>query len=409
MAIELTANGVIKSTITEIREDLQNKAFETVKDFSNLPSSIQNNLIDESAIIVNEFEDMIANLMNGISPAYANDFIIEQLGSAFGIKRKDKAKQNVMLEFEGLAGVIIPSGTQVGSADGQYTFSTTTQGIIKADGKATINAEAEDYYDKIIDANTLNVMITDILNVNSANNPNSSSEPILEENFSDYRARVQNRMQANRNGTMATLYDNLLNVKGVSSRLITYRLDSKLIDGARLNTLEIVCGGGDDYEVAEAIFNSILMTESLISEPSGNDTKRTIKKNVVFNEIEFPISFTRPLIKNMSINVNLSVLSGYINIPSEAMQELLKIVFENYINNLKIGYSPSINSFNNLIYDVFLDNNYTLDIITGITYAITIDDKTVQFNSQGMIDDIYFDNAFKLFKFESKLTGGQVG
>lgn len=409
MAIELTANGVKKSTITEIREDLQNKAFETVKDFSNLPSSIQNNLIDESAIIVNEFEDMIANLMNGITPAYANDFIIEQLGSAFGIKRKDKAKQNVMLEFEGLAGVIIPVGTQVGSADGQYTFSTTTQGIIKADGKATINAEAEDYYDKIIDANTLNVMITDILNVNSANNPNSSSEPILEENFSDYRARVQNRMQANRNGTMATLYDNLLNVKGVSSRLITYRLDSKLIDGARLNTLEIVCGGGDDYEVAEAIFDSILMTESLISEPSGNDTKRTIKKNVVFNEIEFPISFTRPIIKNISINVNLSVLSGYINIPTEAMRELLKIVFENYINNLKIGYSPSINSFNNLIYDVFLDNNYTLDIITGITYVITIDDKTVQFNNQGMIDDIYFDNAFKLFKFESKLTGGQVG
>lgn len=408
MAIKLTANGVIKSTITEIREDLQNKAFETVKDFSNLPSSIQNNLIDESAIIVNEFEDMIVNLMNGISPAYANDFIIEQLGSAFGIKRKNKAKQNVMLEFEGLAGVIIPAGTQVGSADGQYTFSTITQGIIKADGKAIINAEAEDYYDKIIDANTLNVMITNILNVNSVNNLNASSEPILEENFSDYRTRVQNRMKANRNGTAATLYDNLLNVKGVSSRLITYRLDSKLIDGARLYTMEVVCGGGDDYEVAEAIFNSLLLTESLTSAPSDNDTKRTIKKNVVFNEIEFPISFTRPLIKNISINVNLSVLIGYINIPSESMQELLKIVFENYINNLKIGYSPSINSFNNLIYDVFLDNNYTLDIITGITYVITIDDKTVQFNSQGMIDGIHFDNAFKLLKFETKLTGGQV-
>lgn len=408
MAIELTANGVIKSTITEIREDLQNKAFETVKDFSNLPSSIQNNLIDESAILVNEFEDMIVNLMNGISPAYANDFIIEQLGSAFGTKRKDKSLQNVMLEFEGLAGVIIPAGTQVGSADGQYTFSTIKQGIIKADGKAIINAEAEDYYDKIIDANTLNVMITDILNVNSCNNPNSSSEPILEENFSDYRARVQNRMQANRNGTAATLNDNLLNVKGVSSRLITYRLDSKLIDGARLNTLEVVCGGGDDYEVAEAIFNSLLLTESLTSEPSDNDTKRIVKKNVIFNEVEFPISFTRPLIKNISINIGLSVLPDFINIPSEAMQELLRVVFENYINNLKIGYSPSINSFNNLIYDVFLDNNYKLDIITGITYAITIDDKIAQFNSRGMIDDIYFDNAFKLLKFELKMTGGQV-
>ena len=69
MSIKLTANGVEKSTITEIREDLQDKAYSSIKDFSNLPSSIQNNLIDEASIIVNEFEDMIANVMNGISPA----------------------------------------------------------------------------------------------------------------------------------------------------------------------------------------------------------------------------------------------------------------------------------------------------------------------------------------------------
>lgn len=118
--------------------------------------------------------------------------------------------------------------------------------------------------------------------------------------------------------------------------------------------------------------------------------------------------FTRPLLKYISINISISVLSGYINIPQEAMQELLLIVFEKYINNLKIGYSPSVNSFNNLIYDVFLDNNYSLDIITGLSYTLTVDDKTVQFNSQGMLDIVDFDIAFKLLNFEVRLTGASV-
>lgn len=408
MAIRLTANGVVKDSITEIREDLQNKALESVKDFSNLPSSIQNNLIDESVILVNEFQDMVVNVMNGISPSYANDFIINQLGSAFGVKRKDKSLQTVTLVWTGLEGVIIPAGSQAGSEDNQYIFTTTEQAIIKADGTASVNAIADDYYDKVIDAGIINVMITDILNIDSVNNPNASSEPILEEPITDYRSRVQNRCLANRSGTVATLHDNLLKVEGVSSRLITYRTDTEIKDNYRINTIEVVVGGGDDYQVAEAIFNSLLFPENLVSKPSDNDIARAINKNVIFNEVEFPIVFTRPLLKNISINISISVLSGYINIPQEAMQELLLIVFERYINNLKVGYSPSINSFNNLIYDVFLDNNYSLDIITGLSYTLTVDDKTVQFNSQGMLDIVDFDIAFKLLNFEVRLTGAQV-
>lgn len=408
MAIKLTDSGVEKSTITEIREDLQEKAYSSIKDFSNLPSSIQNNLIDEASIIVNEFEDMITNCMNGVSPAYANDFIISQLGAAFGVKRKDKSLQNVMIEWTGLAGVIIPSGSQVASEDGVYIFSTAEQCVIREDGKATVNAIADDYYDKVIDAHTLNVMITDIANIESCDNPNSSSEPIAEESITEYRARVQNRCLANRSGTVATLHDNLLKVQGVSSRLITYRTDTEIKEGYRINTIEIVVGGGDDYQVAEAIFNAILFPENLTSKPSDNDTARKVLKNVIFNEVEFPIIFTRPIIKNISISISLSVKAGYINIPKEAMRELLLTVFQNYINNLKIGYSPSVNSFNNLIYDVFLDNNYSLDIITGITYALNIDDKTVQFNSEGQLDIVEFDMAFKLFNFELNFIGGQV-
>ena len=52
--MQIGNTGVIKDSPTVIRERLLNKAIEEVEGFTNLPSGIQNNLIDESVIIENE-------------------------------------------------------------------------------------------------------------------------------------------------------------------------------------------------------------------------------------------------------------------------------------------------------------------------------------------------------------------
>ena len=70
--MQIGNTGVIKDSPTVIRERLLNKAIEEVEGFTNLPSGIQNNLIDESVIIENEIQDMLSNVMNSISPSYAN-------------------------------------------------------------------------------------------------------------------------------------------------------------------------------------------------------------------------------------------------------------------------------------------------------------------------------------------------
>ncbi|WP_288686014.1 hypothetical protein, partial [uncultured Brachyspira sp.] len=92
--MQIGNTGVIKDSPTVIRERLLNKAIEEAEGFTNLPSGIQNNLIDESVIIENEIQDMLSNVMNSISPSYANDFIVKELGEAFGLKMKDKALPN---------------------------------------------------------------------------------------------------------------------------------------------------------------------------------------------------------------------------------------------------------------------------------------------------------------------------
>ena len=155
--MQIGNTGVIKDDPTVIREELLNQAIEKVEGFTDLPSSIQNNLIDESVLDIAEIQDMLANVMNSISPSYANDFIVRELGAAFGLKIKDKALPNTTITFYGLPGVVIPEGLEVGNADGSKKFITTKSDIINASGQVSIYCEGADYYDTPTPANTLNV------------------------------------------------------------------------------------------------------------------------------------------------------------------------------------------------------------------------------------------------------------
>lgn len=404
--MQIGNTGVIKDDPTVIRERLLNQAIEKVKGFTNLPSGIQNNLLDESVLDIAEIQDMLANVMNSISPSYANDFIVRELGAAFGLKIKDKALSNTTITFYGLPGVVIPEGVAIGNADGSKKFITTKSDIINAAGQVSIYCEGADYYDTPTPANTLNVLLNKVLNVTSCTNLNNAVESTPAETISEFRGRFQTRAQANRSGTVATLDNALKEVEGTVDRLCTYK-DSQIIkDGVKEAVIEVVVGGGNDYQVALAIFN-VLYPNIFVSNPSGDETNRTVNINVTFNGVNFPITYTRPKINQLSVSISLTVQSGFINIPSEAFTLLLRPYFEDYINNLKIGYSPTGYGFDDLIYQCFKDNFYNISIITGINYTLTVNDEPASLNAQRQLQT-EFDEAYTLLNLQCNLTGAGV-
>ena len=405
--MEIGNTGVIKDDPTVIRERLLNQAIEKVEGFTDLPSGIQNNLIDESVLDIAEIQDMLANVMNSISPSYANDFIVRELGAAFGLKIKDKALPNTTITFYGLAGVVIPEGLEVGNSDGSKKFITTKSDIINATGQVSIYCEGADYYDTPTPANTLNVLLNQVLNVTSCTNLNDAVESTPAETISEFRSRFQTRAQANRSGTVATLDNNLKEIEGTVDRLCTYQASQIIEEGVKKAVIEVVVGGGDDYQVALAIFNSVLYPDIFVSNPSGDETNRTVNINVTFNGVDFLIVYTRPKINQLSINISLTVQSGFINIPSEAFTLLLRPYYEDYINNLKIGYSPNGYAFDDLIYQCFKDNFYSISIITGINYTLTINDEPASLNGERQLETA-FDTAYTLLDLKCTLTGASV-
>ena len=405
--MQIGNTGIIKDDPTVIRERLLNQSIEKVEGFTDLPSGIQNNLLDESVVIESEIQDMLANVMNSISPSYANDFIVRELGAAFGLKIKDQALPNTTITFYGLAGVVIPEGVEIGNADGSKKFITTKSDIINAAGQVSIYCEGADYYDTPTPANTLNVLLNQVLNVTSCTNLNDAVESTTAETISEFRSRFQTKAQANRSGTVAALDNALKEIEGTVDRLCTYQASQIIEEGVKEAVIEVVVGGGDDYQVALAIFNSVLYPDIFVSNPSGDETNRTVNINVTFNGVDFPIVYTRPKINQLSINISLTVQSGFINIPSEAFTLLLRPYYENYINNLKIGYSPSGYAFDDLIYQCFKDNFYNISIITGINYTLTINDEPASFNGERQLETA-FDTAYTVLDLKCTLTGASV-
>lgn len=399
--------GVIKDDPTVIRERLLNQAIEKVEGFTKLPSGIQNNLIDESVLDIVEIQDMLSNVMNSVSPSYANDFIVKELGAAFGLKIKDKALPNTTITFYGLQGVVIPEGLEVGNADGSKKFITTKSDIINAAGQVSIYCEGADYYDTPTPANTLNVLLNQVLNVTSCTNLNDAVESTEAETISEFRSRFQTRAQANRSGTAAALDNALKEIEGTVDRLCTYKASQIIEEGVKEAVIEVVVGGGDDYQVALAIFNSVLYPDIFVSNPSGSETNRTVNINVTFNSVDFPIVYTRPKINQLSINISLTVQSGFINIPSEAFTLLLRPYYEDYINNLKISCSPNGYAFDDLIYQCFKDNFYSISIITGINYTLTVNDEPAALNAQRQLQT-EFDEAYTLLNLQCNLIGASV-
>lgn len=405
--MQIGNTGVIKDNPTDIRDDILNQAIDNVDGFTNLPSGIQNNLLDESVIVISEIQDMLSNVMNSVSPLYANNFMVLELGEAFGLKIKDKTLPNTTITFYGLAGVVIPEGLEISNEDSSKKFVTTKSDIINASGQVSIYCEGADYYNTPTPANTLTVMLNQVLNVTSCTNLNDAVETTPAEPISEFRTRFQNRALANRSGTVATLNDELKKVEGTVDRLCTYKASQIVEEGVSKAVLEVIVGGGDDYQVALAIFNSVLYPDIFVSNPSNDETNRTVNINVTFNSVDFPIVYTRPKINQLSINISLTVQSGFINIPSEAFTLLLRPYFENYINNLKIGYSPTGYAFDDLIYQCFKDNFYNISIITGINYTLTVNDEPASLNAQRQLQT-EFDEAYTLLNLQCNLTGAGV-
>ena len=135
--------------------------------------------------------------------------------------------------------------------------------------------------------------------------------------------------------------------------------------------IEIVCGGGTDEAVTTAIFNSVLQTKNLVSNPSNSETSRTVTQNVTVYNSTFPVKFTRPKLSELTIDLTLT-LNGSISTQT-VLQNLLETVFTDYINSLNIGQALNVVSIDNVLIEALKTVPIPPETVQSSAYVFTID------------------------------------
>jgi len=218
---------------------------------ANLPGSLIEDLASTAAGALVIQDQAYVDLVNSISPYTANASILYQLGAVYGVQQGIGSNTSVYVTFTGNAGYVIPVGFTV--SDGSYQYTVQDGGIISASGTSTaLYCLATTSGSWAVPVGTVTQIITSVPSgfTLTCTNLTAGIPGALAQTLQSYQAQVIQAGFASAQGMPTFLKTQLENVSGVQPNLVSIR-------NPNVNQWEIICGGGDPYQVANAIFKSV--------------------------------------------------------------------------------------------------------------------------------------------------------
>jgi hypothetical protein len=236
--------------------------------YTILPGGLIEDLSSTATYALVVTDSARVELLNSITPFSANEFMLWQLGQIYlgpGAAPAVPTNTSVYVTFTAedsgsnpLSGQLIPVGFT--ASDGTYQYIVQDGGVTATDGQtvplfcqATIAGQwavPTGTVTQIVTAAPPNVTIT-------CTNLTPGISGAVAETEEEYRARVLQAGQAVATGTPQLLKTLLGLVPGIQQRLISVRQQTG-------GFWEVICGGGDPYLTAQAIYDSGLNVAGLV-------------------------------------------------------------------------------------------------------------------------------------------------
>ena len=246
---------------------------------ANLPGSLVEDMASTAAGAVVIQDQAFVDLVNSISPATANPSILYQLGQVYGVEQGQGSNTSVYVVFTGLAGFVIPVGFTV--SDGTYQYTVQDGGIIATSGQTSpLYCLATVQGSWAIPAGTVTQIITSVPAgyTLTVTNPDDGLPGLTAQTIASYQAQVIQAGMVTAQGVPTFIKAQLQKVIGVQARLISIRL-------VATNQWEIIVGGGDPYQVGNAIFNSVPDISNLVGSTLAVNDITTADPGVVTTDL----------------------------------------------------------------------------------------------------------------------------
>lgn len=233
---------------------------------ADLPGSLIEDISSTDTLAASLSDQARVELINSITPYGANEFLLNQLGQQAGLMLGQPTNTSVNVVFSvsansaSVTGFVIPTGFCI--SDGTQQYVVLPPGGVTGSGGTTqpLTCVAINPGSWPVPANTVDQTVTSSVApyVITCNNPNAGTPGQLNpESWSSYRTRVLTAAQAGGIGMPSALRTALGAVPGVVWRSIS-------IQTINPGQWTILAEGGDEYQMAFAIYNEVLDLSTLV-------------------------------------------------------------------------------------------------------------------------------------------------
>jgi len=366
LSVSYDATGPVPKTSEELRNELVARATALSPGLTtDLPGSLIEDIVstDVGALII--CDQIRVDLINSVGPLKANKYLLDLLAQQSGIaEQKTQGSTTVPVTFNGPAGFVLPEGFLV--SDGTYTYALNDATIIPESGvSSAATCEATTTGSWSVPVGSVNQVITSLpsdITITCSNlvagTPGGAEEKIYE-----FRERVWEGQMSTVQGYPGFIRQKLTDMNNVQARMV-----SVVQDGDRW---VIMCGGGDIYEMAAAIYKSA----GDISRLKGTDLNITGITNA--NPGVVTTDITHGFSTGQVINVTgVNGMSGINNVPL-TITVLTPHTFSIGINTTSSGTWTSggvvtPNLRNNVVTVNDWPDNYLIPFVIPLQQLVTV-------------------------------------
>jgi hypothetical protein len=296
-----------------------------------------------------------------VSPYTANAWILAMQGAMLGVPQGLPSNGSVFEVFTGSPGYVIPPGYVVG--DDQNQYSTQDGGIVGSGGTSPpIFFVATNSGTFAIPAGSVTTIIASVPSpyTLTVTNPEAGVPALAAQTIESYRAQVIQAQQGTIQGWLTQLKTQLQLVPGVNPNLVS------VIPNGSLWT--VICGGGDPYQVAYAIYQGV----SSISLLAGSQISslRNIEASIYDVPDTYNIVYVNPPQVTTTVAVTWNtVLSAFT--AGASVDQLIIGATLAYINGIIVGQPINLLVLTELIQAAVTPVLLPINLTT-LTFVVTM-------------------------------------
>jgi uncharacterized phage protein gp47/JayE len=281
----LTANGFTRKRLIDVKTSVEGKFQTAFGHDINLESTSVFGLIIGivSEAVADQWEAQ-ENVYNSQYPVTAQGASLSNVVTINGLKRNVQRKSTVTLILIGIDNTVIPAGSQVASTNNDIFI--TLDGATIVGGSASVSAESQEYGAISASAGTIITILDAVYGWTGVTNAFDAVVGRLEETDSTLRERRDESVSAAGNNLENSLEGQLKNISGVFDAAVISNGTDAIVDGVPANRFECTVSGGEDADIAEAIWNNT--PQGILSFGSVETTHRDSEGNLQ------NIEYTRP-------------------------------------------------------------------------------------------------------------------